>query len=64
MRLDGIRPGDIVEADVRGMRGYGLVTGRLDRALEVRPITRGFNYRLVRARQVVAHWRRAGRGRR
>jgi len=60
MRLTGIRNGDIVEVDVRGHRGVCRVGARMNGALEVEPITRGFGYRRVSARQVVAHWRRAG----
>jgi hypothetical protein len=63
MRLSGIRDGDIVEVDVRGQRALCLVDARRDGSLEVSPVTRGFGYRRVSARQVVAHWRRAGRRR-
>jgi hypothetical protein len=65
--LAGIKTGDLIEADVRGDRFYAEVTGRIPerRWLEVHPIGNGRGpIRYVNARQVLAHWRRAGRSRR
>lgn len=62
--LTTIHVGDIVEVDVRGRRAFALVQDKLkkDRTLPARlaikPITNGFNYREVTARQIVQHFRR------
>lgn len=62
MRLGSVHEGDIVECDVRGGVFLALVDKVDAGELEVRPITNGYGLvRLVRPRQVRAHWRRAGR---
>ena len=65
MRLGSVRAGDIVQAD-DGLPYYALVVGRDSArgALRVLALTgpRG-QIRSVRAREVAAHWRRAGSGR-
>jgi hypothetical protein len=65
VRLAGIRSGDVVECDVRGERFYALVAERAGASeLGVNQLYGSGRYRLVRARQVIAHWRRArARGR-
>lgn len=65
MRLTGIRVGDIVRADWNGQRYYALVADEsLDaagrRVIEVESLNgRMLPARLLTARQVVGHWRRA-----
>lgn len=60
MRLQSIRPGDIVGCDVRGQRFLAMVQGRENGTVDVDPIKRGVTYRRVTARQVREHWRKAG----
>ena len=61
MRLSGVKGGDIVECDVRGRRFHATVTKPTDDGLDVRPLQSGVNYFHVSARQVLHHWRKAGR---
>jgi hypothetical protein len=64
MDISGVRPGDIIEADVKGRHFYALVssTGRAGRKLQlnVDPITPGITWLTLTGRQVVGHWRAAG----
>lgn len=60
MKLQSIRPGDIVGCDVRGQRFLAMVEAREAGAVSVDPIKRGVTYRRVTARQVKEHWRKAG----
>jgi hypothetical protein len=64
MRLAGVRAGDLVLCDVRGARFHAEVTACTENGLEIRPLLRATTYRHVRPRQVVAHWRKAGRSNR
>lgn len=60
MTLAGIRGGDIVQADVKGDRFYAIVggPGEVRGTLEIHPISNGRGViRIVKARQVVGHWR-------
>jgi hypothetical protein len=59
MNITGIREGDLVLCDVRGVRFHAYVQAREDHGLDVRPIERGISYRHVTAHQVIAHWRRS-----
>jgi hypothetical protein len=69
MTLSNVRPGDIVRCDVKGRVFYAIACERIppppDRARELRvePITLGITYMHVTSRQVIAHWRKAGRPR-
>jgi len=57
MRLKPIRPGDIVEVDVRGWRAHCEVVERRRDGLEVRALPGlRFPWRHIKARQVVGHW--------
>lgn len=63
MTIGGIRDGDIVQADIRGQRFYGIVTDEVETTrseLAVRPIGNGRERwpRIVTARQVIGHWRK------
>lgn len=67
MRLGSIKANDVVLADVRGDRFYGLVTepAGMDEVLRRRVLTvssltgRPIPTRFLSATQVIAHWRRA-----
>ncbi len=59
MSLGGVNPGDIVLAERNGWRFYALVTERRERALELEPLDRRVSYRTVKAREVVAVWRKS-----
>jgi len=67
MRLASVKEGDIVLADVRGDRFYGLVTkpAAMNEALRRRVLTvtsltgRPIPTCLLSASQVISHWRRA-----
>lgn len=61
MRLAAIRPGDIIEADVKGRRFLARVVTKNDTNLAVDPIPRNITHFSVRAREVIAHWQRRGR---
>jgi hypothetical protein len=64
VRLRTIRPGDIVEVDVRGWRAHCQVLERSPGGLEVRALPGlKFPWRHVKARQVVRHWAWRGRPR-
>jgi hypothetical protein len=66
MRLTSIRSGDIVQVDKLGDRFYALVRGYTDRKgeIEVIPVSNGrAAVRFARAREIVGHWRQAGRPR-
>lgn len=59
MTLGGVNPGDIVLADRKGWRFYALVVERRERELEVEPLDRRVSYRTVKAREVLAIWRKS-----
>lgn len=59
VRLTTIRPGDIVRGDVGGRLFLAFVESNESRTLGVAPITPNITYRQLKARQVVAHWRKA-----
>lgn len=59
MRVQGIRPGDIVRCDRNGVLFFATVTGKSAGVLNIEPITRGVNYRSAKPRQIKDHWRKA-----
>lgn len=63
MTATGIREGDVVEVDKRGVRFVAEVTARRRGELELRPFDRRFTWRSARPREVCRHWRLAGRSR-
>lgn len=63
VRLDGINPGDVVRASVRGRVFHALVKGTDPAGLQVEPLERGISYRHVKARDVLEHWAKRGRPR-
>ncbi len=63
MRLDGINPGDLIRASVRGRVFHALVRGTQPGGLAVEPIEKNITYRQVKARDVIEHWAKRGRPR-
>ena len=63
MRLDGIDPGDMIRASVRGRVFHALVRGATPGGLQIEPIERYITYRQIKAHAVVEHWARRGRPR-
>lgn len=67
VRTAAVRPGDIVECDVRGRRFYAVVAGAPTKEkgvgyiVLVEPITKGINHFRVRGREIVGHYRKLGR---
>ncbi len=59
MKLASIRPGDIIEADVRGLRFFARVEDEPNGQVQVEPLTSRVSYRLLKPRQVVGHYRRS-----
>jgi hypothetical protein len=59
MTLAGVRAGDIVLADRKGRRFYAIVIERRERELAVEPIDRRVTYHVVKAREVLAIWRKS-----
>jgi hypothetical protein len=63
MRLEGIRPGDIVEVDRLGRRFHALVGESVEGGLSIEPLDRRVTYRTCRPHEVRAHWAKRGRPR-
>ena len=59
MTLRGIRPGDIVQGDVRGSLFHAYVDRVEGSEIAVSPISRNVTFRRLTSRQVIAHWRKA-----
>jgi hypothetical protein len=60
MKTQSIRPGDIVHSDVRGQTFFARVVDRDDdKNLLVEPLDSRITYRVLTARQVVGHYRKA-----
>lgn len=58
MRTKLIRPGDLVECDVRGQRFFARVE-EVDKVVRIAPLSRQITYRSVSARQIIGHYRKA-----
>jgi hypothetical protein len=63
MRISDIRPDDVVLADKKGRRVFGLVTEVEEDGVRFRPLVPNTTYRHASAREVIGHWRKAGRPR-
>lgn len=62
MRIRGVETGDIVRVDRRGRIFHALVRGtNPDGGLSLEPLDRRITWRSCSAREVKAHWRRAGK---
>lgn len=59
MTLAGVKPGDVVACDVRGVRFWATVEAEpAEGQLPIRPHSRHVTYRTVKARQVIGIWSR------
>jgi hypothetical protein len=63
MRLADIRTDDVVLADKKGRHVFGLVTDVEEDVVRFRPLVPNSTYRHATAREIVGHWRKAGRPR-
>jgi hypothetical protein len=63
VRIEGIRPGDIVEVNRVGRRFHAMVTGSAEGGLSIEPLDRRVTYRACRAHEVLGHWAKRGRRR-
>jgi hypothetical protein len=61
MKLAQIHPGDLIEVDKRGRRVFAKVIEISDAVVQFEPLCPGISYRHASAREIVAHWRKAGR---
>jgi hypothetical protein len=59
MTLGALRDGDIVLCERSDWRFYAIVIARHERELEVEPIDRRVTYHRVKAREVIAIWRKS-----
>jgi hypothetical protein len=63
MRISDIRADDVVLADKKGRRVFGLVTEVEEDGVRFRPLVPNITYRHASAREIIGHWRKAGRPR-
>ena len=61
MRLQSIHADDLVLLDINGRQLYGRVTRVQDGRVSFRPLCPGAGWRSASAREVIGHWRKAGR---
>ncbi len=59
MTLGAVKAGDIILADRKGRRFYAIVIDRRERELDVQPIDSRVTYHVVKAREVLAIWRKS-----
>ena len=60
MKLQGIQPADVVQLSIKGRLLYAIVTSVDAGRVHFQPCS-GAGWRSASARQVVGHWRKAGR---
>ena len=62
MKLERVEPGDVVRCAIKGRTGiWGEVTEIKDGIAYFRPLCPATGWRHASAREVVGHWRKAGR---
>ena len=61
MRLDRVAAGDVIKAQIKGRTVWGEVTEIKDGVVYFRPLCPGTGWRHATAREIVGHWRKAGR---
>jgi hypothetical protein len=62
MRLDRVLPGDVIKASIKGRTGiWGEVTEVRDGIVYFMPLCPATGWRHASAREIVGHWRKAGR---
>lgn len=59
MNTSGIKPGDLVECDIRGQRFVAKVTEKKQGSLLLDPVVPSVSYRSVKPREVIAHYRKS-----
>jgi hypothetical protein len=60
VNITAVRVDDIVQCDIKGRIFYAVVE-TVDADLGIKPLERGVTWRHVTPRQVIGHWRKAGR---
>jgi hypothetical protein len=63
MTLKHVDRDDVVEVDIKGRRFRADAEAVDGSVLRIRPLSRNISYRRASARQIVRHWRLAGRPR-
>ncbi|MGI8573436.1 MAG: hypothetical protein ACR2L9_12540 [Solirubrobacteraceae bacterium] len=63
MRLDRVAVGDLILARIKGRSVYGEVLEITGGQVSFRPLCPAAGWRHASAREIVAHWRKAGRHR-
>jgi hypothetical protein len=61
MKLAQVQPGDLIEVDKRGRRMFGRVVEIEDALVRFEPLCPGISYRHASSREIIGHWRKAGR---
>ncbi len=61
MKLEGIQAGDIVLCAIKGRRVYGEVQEIAGGVVRFTPISPAAGWRHAGARDIIGHWRKAGR---
>lgn len=57
MDTSGIRPGDIVEVDIKGRRFLAFWIEKEGQAIRVDPITPNITWRIAKSRDIKRSWR-------
>ena len=65
MTLGPIKPGDIVQVELRGrgLRFHAIAGAQRNGRLQIEPIERNVTYYEAKPREVIAHWGKRGRPR-
>lgn len=61
MRLTNVKSDDLVLVNIKGRQFYAKVTGMDGRRILFAPLCPGAGWRSASAREIVGHWRKAGR---
>jgi hypothetical protein len=61
VKLAYIHADDLIEVSKGGRRMYGRVVEIHDGVVRFEPLCRGISYRHASGREIVGHWRKAGR---
>lgn len=58
MNITNVKPGDVVECDVRGIRFFATVEETNKGEVHVKPHSRQINHFHIKATQVVGHYKK------
>ena len=61
MRLERVAVGDVIKARIKGRSLWGEVTEVKDGVVYFSPISPAAGWRHASAREIIGHWRKAGR---